>query len=134
MAPYKTLSLNDKTLSVGSLFTISANSYSSVAVYSIWCVFIFFSNFCVFFFCVFFFQAEDGIRDWSVTGVQTCALPISPALFAGPGLERRFDIVEARAGCDAVLQQLRRAAGRRCHGGHDRRQPQQFLTDRKSVV
>src|SRR5258706_1291764 len=26
---------------------------------------------------VFFFQAEDGIRDWSVTGVQTCALPIS---------------------------------------------------------
>src|SRR5438093_5729001 len=28
-------------------------------------------------FCVFFFQAEDGIRDWSVTGVQTCALPIS---------------------------------------------------------
>src|SRR5438093_6135224 len=29
----------------------------------------------IFFF--FFFQAEDGIRDWSVTGVQTCALPIS---------------------------------------------------------
>src|SRR5437016_3927631 len=27
--------------------------------------------------CYFFFQAEDGIRDWSVTGVQTCALPIS---------------------------------------------------------
>src|SRR5438046_10236185 len=28
-------------------------------------------------FCLFFFfQAEDGIRDWSVTGVQTCALPI----------------------------------------------------------
>src|SRR5258706_6027351 len=26
---------------------------------------------------MFFFQAEDGIRDWSVTGVQTCALPIS---------------------------------------------------------
>src|SRR6266700_5044054 len=29
----------------------------------------------VFFF--FFFQAEDGIRDFHVTGVQTCALPIS---------------------------------------------------------
>src|SRR5262249_59126884 len=28
------------------------------------------------FFFFFFFQAEDGIRDWSVTGVQTCALPI----------------------------------------------------------
>src|SRR5690349_23816124 len=26
----------------------------------------------------FFFQAEDGIRDLYVTGVQTCALPISP--------------------------------------------------------
>src|SRR5438046_6487306 len=30
-----------------------------------------------FFFFFFFFQAEDGIRDWSVTGVQTCALPIA---------------------------------------------------------
>src|SRR5437867_5217610 len=28
-------------------------------------------------FCFFFFQAEDGIRDRTVTGVQTCALPIS---------------------------------------------------------
>src|SRR2546426_2144288 len=27
----------------------------------------------------FFFQAEDGIRDYKVTGVQTCALPISSA-------------------------------------------------------
>src|SRR5207248_8195844 len=27
--------------------------------------------------CVFFFQAEDGIRDRTVTGVQTCTLPIS---------------------------------------------------------
>src|SRR5688572_33262417 len=26
---------------------------------------------------IFFFQAEDGIRDLTVTGVQTCALPIS---------------------------------------------------------
>ena len=30
---------------------------------------------CVFL-CFFFFQAEDGIRDRLVTGVQTCALPI----------------------------------------------------------
>src|SRR5256885_8764994 len=28
----------------------------------------------------FFFQAEDGIRDYKVTGVQTCALPIYPLL------------------------------------------------------
>src|ERR1017187_9043098 len=32
---------------------------------------------------VFFFQAEDGIRDTSVTGVQTCALPIWHALACG---------------------------------------------------
>src|SRR5215510_15742572 len=31
----------------------------------------------------FFFQAEDGIRDGHVTGVQTCALPISPGRQAG---------------------------------------------------
>src|SRR2546427_4405856 len=31
-------------------------------------------------FCLFFFfQAEDGIRDLTVTGVQTCALPIWPS-------------------------------------------------------
>src|SRR5260370_12096439 len=30
----------------------------------------------------FFFQAEDGIRDSSVTGVQTCALPISSSVLA----------------------------------------------------
>src|SRR3989339_1858484 len=35
------------------------------------------SSFLFFLFSAFFFQAEDGIRDWSVTGVQTCALPIS---------------------------------------------------------
>src|SRR5690606_40047726 len=31
----------------------------------------------------FFFQAEDGIRDFHVTGVQTYALPISPELWRG---------------------------------------------------
>src|SRR5690606_40436219 len=34
-------------------------------------------SFCVHCFFFFFFQAEDGIRDFHVTGVQTCALPIS---------------------------------------------------------
>src|SRR5256885_7518985 len=36
------------------------------------------------FFFFFFFQAEDGIRDYKVTGVQTCALPISRVM-ARPG-------------------------------------------------
>src|SRR6266567_6153566 len=38
--------------------------------------------FFIFFF--FFFQAEDGIRDLTVTGVQTCALPISARIAADP--------------------------------------------------
>src|SRR2546422_8008678 len=33
-------------------------------------------------FFFFFFQAEDGIRDVAVTGVQTCALPISCGCYA----------------------------------------------------
>src|SRR2546430_15386374 len=40
----------------------------------------------------FFFQAEDGIRDLTVTGVQTCALPISVAAVLGAiiGIEREL--------------------------------------------
>src|SRR5256885_11972801 len=34
-------------------------------------------------YCFFFFQAEDGIRDYKVTGVQTCALPISGRISDG---------------------------------------------------
>src|SRR2546422_7830853 len=37
---------------------------------------------------VFFFQAEDGIRDVAVTGVQTCALPISVG--SRPKFDSRF--------------------------------------------
>src|SRR5437667_6201762 len=49
---------------------------------------------CALFSCVifFFFQAEDGIRDRDVTGVQTCALPISS------GLITREDILEEIVG------------------------------------
>src|SRR5690606_39828690 len=42
----------------------------------------------------FFFQAEDGIRDFHVTGVQTCALPISwmdGPCFASFSRERRIE-------------------------------------------
>src|SRR2546425_5899865 len=38
----------------------------------------------------FFFQAEDGIRDKLVTGVQTCALPISARWLADPENSRRI--------------------------------------------
>src|SRR5207249_7646538 len=42
---------------------------------------------CLLLFFFFFFQAEDGIRDRNVTGVQTCALPIlrRDRVLVGPG-------------------------------------------------
>src|SRR5256885_3117013 len=39
--------------------------------------------------CYFFFQAEDGIRDYKVTGVQTCALPILSARSTGAAPRQR---------------------------------------------
>src|SRR2546429_6926814 len=44
----------------------------------------------------FFFQAEDGIRDVAVTGVQTCALPIYHAFSIG--IKPLFDGDEAPSG------------------------------------
>src|SRR5205809_6228800 len=45
----------------------------------------------------FFFQAEDGIRDVAVTGVQTCALPISPQLKRDPlGTSREPSLISPR--------------------------------------
>src|SRR5688572_32201411 len=43
-------------------------------LYNFFVLFLFYVVYILFFF--FFFQAEDGIRDLTVTGVQTCALPI----------------------------------------------------------
>src|SRR5438093_7604199 len=63
---------------------------------------------------VFFFQAEDGIRVWSVTGVQTCALPISTPGCAtkctmptgsGPN-DRGASRKHIRESCDASLRRL----------------------------
>src|SRR5690606_39284430 len=58
----------------------------------------------------FFFQAEDGIRDFHVTGVQTCALPISmePWSITPP----RFSaMVLIRHNADMKLTELARAMG-----------------------
>src|SRR5690606_12250668 len=41
-------------------------------------------------FHIFFFQAEDGIRDFHVTGVQTCALPISENQNSGKSKRKRI--------------------------------------------
>src|SRR6266508_3725206 len=68
-------------------------------------------------FSFFFFQAEDGIRDGHVTGVQTCALPISPVTttlrmmpreLAGFGYVKRRD--EADHGRHLVLGETGTAA------------------------
>src|SRR5256886_696977 len=45
---------------------------------------------CVDVVCYFFFQAEDGIRDLTVTGVQTCALPISSRVASLGVLPQRY--------------------------------------------
>src|SRR2546429_2289409 len=46
-------------------------------------------------FFFFFFQAEDGIRDVAVTGVQTCALPISPLMLVSNCSSKRLSGVSA---------------------------------------
>src|SRR5699024_12143925 len=47
----------------------------------------------------FFFQAEDGIRDRNVTGVQTCALPISAKQIRLPISSKRFYLSKKQALC-----------------------------------
>src|SRR5256886_10921508 len=61
----------------------------------------------------FFFQAEDGIRDLTVTGVQTCALPISELLRSlPPGALPRPLTYDARA---ALVHIALRLGGREAY-------------------
>src|SRR2546430_12831518 len=66
----------------------------------------------------FFFQAEDGIRDLTVTGVQTCALPISDVTGFGllghlrTLLEASGAAAEVRAAAVPLLPHAREAAER----------------------
>src|SRR3989441_10420082 len=88
-----------------------------------------FATMVVYFFFFFFFQAEDGIRDKLVTGVQTCALPISDGAAHGvrrrdPRSRRRRSVLPGRAlrraargsqrlvGLGGVPRQARTGAGR----------------------
>src|SRR5438270_4156195 len=57
----------------------------------------------------FFFQAEDGIRALTVTGVQTCALPISAAGILGT--QRRYGGAAPAAACVSAWR-VRRRKGR----------------------
>src|SRR2546429_8647815 len=59
----------------------------------------------------FFFQAEDGIRDVAVTGVQTCALPIYVVSVLVPPLrDRKEDI-------PGLIEHFRRKYGGKYRGG-----------------
>src|SRR5437762_7573163 len=62
----------------------------------------------------FFFQAEDGIRDTSVTGVQTCALPIFTEVYMGmrPGEEKRTEQFLRSLEFYPVTWEIARTAGR----------------------
>src|SRR5690606_40998063 len=90
---------------------------------------------------LFFFQAEDGIRDFHVTGVQTCALPISrPAVSAAapprehrrkqrrprtggggranrPGSARGAGGERGREGCGNGTRSEERRVGKECRSG-----------------
>src|SRR5207248_3436429 len=65
----------------------------------------------------FFFQAEDGIRDRTVTGVQTCALPISPAQTNAPHRNRDSQPLRPKAAPIHLGAQVRseeRRVGKEC--------------------
>src|SRR5699024_11851107 len=75
----------------------------------------------VYCFSFFFFQAEDGIRDRNVTGVQTCALPICLSV------HKNTTDVAARSLTGAAapsLPQLHRQAARPPHSPQGLRFPQ----------
>src|SRR2546430_14294105 len=80
----------------------------------------------------FFFQAEDGIRDLTVTGVQTCALPISLSQAMADSAARESGLADAeRAYREALLLRPHdlgakwnlELAVRRQHGGSSRSNP-----------
>src|SRR5690349_21926805 len=95
--------------------------------------------------CFFFFQAEDGIRDLYVTGVQTCALPIFSMFAAvqrfgldggGEDLELSFEFPGKHAEDFTVHQrlELRRGPAQNDMAFADWRGPPALEEDRKSVV
>src|SRR5687767_15491326 len=73
----------------------------------------------------FFFQAEDGIRDKLVTGVQTCALPI---LSDARGYDTGTGVIPShrRRGLAAQMRSEERRVGKECRcrwaPGHEKKQ------------
>src|SRR5690606_40796944 len=76
----------------------------------------------------FFFQAEDGIRDFHVTGVQTCALPISSTSTITPSRRPRrsrpVTLASARSPCSTL---------RISYGGRNRSSPSPLRSEERRV-
>src|SRR3712207_7813236 len=72
---------------------------------------------------LFFFQAEDGIRDIGVTGVQTCALPISldrtPPELVSDVMDRGMVLAGGGALLQLLDERLRRETGIPVHVAED---------------
>src|SRR5688500_19552265 len=70
----------------------------------------------ILFLVFFFFQAEDGIRDYKVTGVQTCALPIWPTggRDGERGRDARLPVPQGQAGSRATRRSEERRVGKEC--------------------
>src|SRR5437870_7233764 len=88
----------------------------------------------------FFFQAEDGIRDGHVTGVQTCALPIwvqrrdQPAAVpaAQPGVAGSLPLSRRDVHRSPRHRDRRRAAGAIPRPGRDRRRSEEHTSELQS--
>src|SRR2546421_2085362 len=90
---------------------------------------------CTSYIIFFFFQAEDGIRDLIVTGVQTCALPICGRLRPAPARHRSLPrpLATPRGIHHAESLVVRRGDGATSDGA-DRDGAVRHARDRKSVV
>src|SRR5256885_10928863 len=84
---------------------------------------------------VFFFQAEDGIRDYKVTGVQTCALPIFSDVTVRSSRATVVVIERNRGNCYAGNRKKRNCQQKPPRADpHGNRHPVFSPRDRKSVV
>src|SRR5699024_11698098 len=86
---------------------------------------------------LFFFQAEDGIRDRNVTGVQTCALPILMMAITKRSIQNRLKELYKRNGLEVTFMTLARGTASNeildCFGLEATEKLIRF-SDRKSVV
>src|SRR3989454_753526 len=87
-----------------SLFILVLFFYNSCLPFLMFYMHTFINIFVYMFVFFFFFQAEDGIRDYKVTGVQTCALPIFVADPRKTELAARADLhLQMQPGTDVAL-------------------------------